>query len=79
MEGTPFVALEQDVAIETTSRPLEVMVGLAMSMCRVLDRKQGCSWEDKLCDDEIGVETDCPGQALRVYRRNLLTDENIDI
>ena len=37
----------------------------AMATCALLLFAGGCRWGRSLCDDEIGVETGCPGQIMR--------------
>lgn len=76
MEHAPVATVEVDK--RSFPGTFEDRVSIAMRNCNVLGRL-GCTWEDKLCDDEIGVETGCPGQALRVYRRMCLTDSEVDL
>lgn len=47
----------------------------AMGSCTLLLRLGGCRWGRSLCDDEIGVETECPGQIMRRYIRSGISDD----
>lgn len=46
-----------------------------MGACMLLLDSGGCRWGRSLCDDEIGVETACPGQMMRWYIRSGISDD----
>lgn len=54
-------------SVEKAEDETRLYLEKAMGACMLLLDSGGCRWGRSLCDDEMGVETMCPGQAMRRY------------